>query len=86
MPSLSSSRALSRCSRRDPLVVHADRDGLRALQEALGAVGELFEIHGMSLNLSDQRWCCRLATQVDWVEFYWLASGQMGELAEETRS
>ena len=30
---------------RDALVVHADRDGLRGLQEALRTVGELFEIH-----------------------------------------
>jgi hypothetical protein len=34
--------------RGDALVVHADRHGLRGLQEALGPVGELFEIHGIS--------------------------------------
>jgi hypothetical protein len=31
--------------RTDPLVVHADRDGLRRLQKALGAIGEFFEVH-----------------------------------------
>jgi hypothetical protein len=31
--------------RGDALVIEADRDGLRGLQEALGPIGELFEIH-----------------------------------------
>ncbi len=31
--------------RRDPLMVHAQRDGLRRLQEAPRAIGEFFEIH-----------------------------------------
>ena len=31
---------------RNPLMVHADRDRLRGLQEAFGAVGEFFEVHG----------------------------------------
>jgi hypothetical protein len=31
----------------DALVVEPDRNGLRRLQEALGAIGELFEIHGL---------------------------------------
>ncbi|HJS12840.1 hypothetical protein [Sphingopyxis sp.] len=30
---------------RNPLVIHADRDCLRGLQEAFGAVGEFFEVH-----------------------------------------
>jgi hypothetical protein len=30
--------------RRDALVVHADRDGLRGLQETLRAIGEFFEV------------------------------------------
>jgi hypothetical protein len=30
---------------RDTLVVHADRHGLSGLQEALGAVGEFFDVH-----------------------------------------
>jgi len=29
----------------DPLMVHADRNGLRRLEETLGAVGEFFEVH-----------------------------------------
>jgi hypothetical protein len=45
MPSLSSSSAFKQMLRRNPLVVHADGDGLRALQEALGAIGEFFEVH-----------------------------------------
>jgi hypothetical protein len=32
-------------------VVHADRHGLRGLQETLGAVGEFFEIHGLNCLL-----------------------------------
>ena len=31
--------------RRDPLMVHADRHGLRALQETLGSVSEFLEVH-----------------------------------------
>ncbi len=31
--------------RTDPLMAHADRDSLRRLQEALGAVSEFFEVH-----------------------------------------
>ena len=30
----------------DALVVQADRNGLRRLEKALGAVGEFFEVHG----------------------------------------
>ncbi len=33
--------------RADPLMAHADRDGLRRLQEAFGAVSEFFEVHKM---------------------------------------
>jgi hypothetical protein len=51
MPSLSSSSAFSDMQRRDALVVHADRDGLRRLQKALGPVGELFEIHTAARSL-----------------------------------
>jgi hypothetical protein len=29
----------------DPLMAHPDRDGLRRLEKALGAVGEFFEVH-----------------------------------------
>jgi hypothetical protein len=35
---------------RDLLVAHADRDGLRRLQETLGSFGQLFEVHGNSLS------------------------------------
>jgi hypothetical protein len=34
---------------RDALVVVADRDGLRGLQEAPRAVGELLDVHPLSL-------------------------------------
>src|SRR3546814_4529605 len=33
--------------RRNLLMVHADRDGLRRLQEALGAIGEFLEVHAV---------------------------------------
>ena len=36
---------LQQMRRRDPLMVHAERDGLRRLQEAARAVGEFFEVH-----------------------------------------
>ena len=43
---------------RDPLVVQPDRHGLRRLQEALGAVGELLEIHQLPrVNPPPNRWC-----------------------------
>ena len=49
---------------RDALVVHADRDGLRGLQEALGAIGEFFEVHEAPLEIwSTAIWCCLYATQ-----------------------
>jgi hypothetical protein len=34
----------------DPLMVHADRHGLRGLEEALGAIGEFLEIHVCPLS------------------------------------
>ena len=57
---------------RDPLMVHADRDGLRRLQEALGAVGEFFEVHGsprsfrqdIVLLIATQGLCVRIAVHV----------------------
>jgi hypothetical protein len=35
----------------DALVIEPDRQGLRGLQEPLGAVGEFFEVHGINLLL-----------------------------------
>jgi len=29
----------------DPLMIHADRNRLRRLQKALGAIGKFFEVH-----------------------------------------
>ena len=33
----------------DPLVRHSDRDGLRRLEEALGAIGKFLEVHVVPL-------------------------------------
>ena len=41
---------LQQMLRADPLMVHADRHGLRRLQEAFGAVGEFFEVHMLTLS------------------------------------
>src|SRR3546814_7736643 len=38
---------LEQMFRRNLLMVHADRDGLRRLQEALGAIGEFLEVHAV---------------------------------------
>ena len=39
--------------RADPLMAHADRHGLRRLEEALGAVGEFFEVHDIPMDLDE---------------------------------
>jgi hypothetical protein len=44
-------------------MAQADRHGLRRLQEALGAVGEFFEVQDTLPNLSPSIWCCISATQ-----------------------
>ena len=43
---------LQQMRRRDPLVMLADRDGLRRLQEAARAIGELFEVHSVETPLA----------------------------------
>ena len=43
---------LQQMRRRDPLMMLANRDRLRRLQEAARAVGELFEIHSISTPLA----------------------------------
>ena len=45
MPCSSSSSAFSRCSGAMRWWFMPDRDGLRGLQKALGAVGEFLEVH-----------------------------------------
>jgi hypothetical protein len=45
-PLLVVEQRLQQVLRRDALVVLAHRDGLRRLQEALGAIGELLDVHG----------------------------------------
>ena len=37
--------------RADPLMVHADCNGLRRLEEALGAISEFFEVHDIPMEV-----------------------------------
>ena len=46
-------QGLQQMLRRDALVRHTDRDGLRSLKETLGAVGKQFEIHDVPFVCRD---------------------------------
>jgi hypothetical protein len=71
---------------RDLLMAHADRDGLRRLEEALGAVGKFLEVHGYPVSFERQMVLLICNTRVQQEEDGDRAGGFQPENACEGRS
>ena len=73
----------------DPLMVHADRDGLCGLEKTLGPVGELFEIHetntscrsGDSVAVMQHKDMDQFCSERQWSGFLNLALGRFPNVA-----